>query len=405
MRPPRLFAFFFPFRRRRARRHGPMRRAYSCRVGGFEWLPARTLLTVATMFDETTGALTITGDDLGDDILISPSFLSNSSISASSVRSISVTSGSGDDTIDLSCVGSAYFPALTSVTVHAGAGDDSVFGSQLGSRLYGEAGDDYLQGYDGDDWFDGGPGSDCLSAGTGNDTFAFSGSGDLGDDILDGAGDQSLDFSNLDFGVGVTVSAMDARHGLAIAVDGGNRLSFNGSTSPNITGIIGTKYADTLTAAPGGWLRGGSGNDSLITGSCTTYIFDPVDGDLGSDTITLSANSGDTLDFSAFTSGITIDIGSTSMQPIVSGEFSLRLTSTSGIDNVVGGSGNDIIWGNGRNNMIAGRAGDDFISGGAGNDVLIGDEGNDTYDGGAGSNTYVFCGSENLGTDTIVTQP
>src|SRR5262245_25653895 len=103
MRPTAFFSFLFPLSRQPARRHRPMRRANSSRISRFEPLQARTLLAI-TIFDEMTGALEVTGDDCGDEILVSAASLAASSVSASSVRSIRVIAGSANDTIDLSYV-------------------------------------------------------------------------------------------------------------------------------------------------------------------------------------------------------------------------------------------------------------------------------------------------------------
>jgi Ca2+-binding RTX toxin-like protein len=77
----------------------------------------------------------------------------------------------------------------------------------------------------------------------------------------------------------------------------------------------------------------------------------------------------DTLDYSAFTADLNIDLSSGSA------------TGTNGIsdiDNLIGGSRDDILKLGDADGILVGGAGDDHLIGGAGNDLLIGGAGNDT---------------------------
>ena len=63
--------------------------------------------------------------------------------------------------------------------VHAGGGDDRLydFTTDNGVKLFGGAGDDYIQGGDGDNVIDGGTGVNRLNGYGGNDTFVFNDQG------------------------------------------------------------------------------------------------------------------------------------------------------------------------------------------------------------------------------------
>ena len=99
--------------------------------------------------------------------------------------------------------------------------------------------------------------------------------------------------------------------------------------APGTTSLTGATKDDTLIGGPGNdTLTGSSGND--------TYVFD-ADDPLGSDT--LSDSSGiETLDFSATTGqAIALNLGLTTVQT-VNPNLSLRLTSASAFENVLGGA-------------------------------------------------------------------
>jgi len=109
--------------------------------------------------------------------------------------------------------------------------------------------------------------------------------------------------------------------------------------------------------------------------------------------VTVSDTKGmDTLDFSAASTGATINLGSKSGQTVFAGGAKLTLKGT--LENVIGSDSADWIKGNSAANRLEGRGGADTIYGGSGNDVLDGgddddslhgDSGNDILLGGAGT--------------------
>jgi Ca2+-binding RTX toxin-like protein len=99
---------------------------------------------------------------------------SNDGTTFKSIEHINLTTGSGNDSINIGATGElgAY--------INAGAGDDTIIGSATGSydNLYGGdgndsiidgAGNNYLYGNAGDDIIDGGLGNDTVNGGAGND--------------------------------------------------------------------------------------------------------------------------------------------------------------------------------------------------------------------------------------------
>jgi Ca2+-binding RTX toxin-like protein len=130
-----------------------------------------------------------------------------------------------------------------------------------------------------------------------------------------------------------------------------------GDSYASIHRIIGSGFADTLTALSGE-LVGGDGNDIY-------YISQTA-------TITELANEG-------------IDEVRTSLLTYTLGNHLDNLTYT-GASNFVGN-------GNSLNNVITSGAGNDTLTAGDGNDTIVGNDGADAINGGNGSDTSVYSGS------------
>jgi serralysin len=146
-------------------------------------------------------------------------------------------------------------------------------------------------------------------------------------------------------------------------------------------GGFGNDGNDTLT--------GGGGNDRLDGGAGDDrYLFAVF---AGADDIVESGSGGtDTLDYSASSRGVSVDLNSTDGVPqaVTLGHSLLIRDGSTGresdavMENVVGSNLRDTFIGNSLNNRLEGRGGDDIMTG------LFGDD------------TYVFNGS-NLGNDTV----
>jgi hypothetical protein len=128
--------------------------------------------------------------------------------------------------------------------------------------------------------------------------------------------------------------------------------------------LIGSSSSDTLV--------GGAGNDSLVGGGGNdTFAFNG--GSSGDQTVVEPAgNNIATLDFSAETTGIAINLSQTGPQTVIPNVLTLSLSDAMGISNVLGSPYDDTIIGNARDNTLLGAGGDDLIAGLGGNDVIEG---------------------------------
>ncbi len=273
--------------------------------------------------------------------------------------------------------------------VIGGAGNDALTGDDADNQLSGGGGSDTLNGGLGDDTLNGGAGNDTLNGDAGNDTL----NGGIGDDILNGGDDT------------------DTLNG-----DAGNDMLNGGAGNDMLYGNDGNDV-----------LAGDNGNDTLLGGLGT----DALNGGAGDDTYPLASFDADTisdtsgndgLDFSTWTSNLTITVGGSTVigdgvnvVTLSGGSPTLRLTTGSGADrfyfvgetfpgSINGGTGSDTLDLSGSNssfsvtltsadaNGFAGTA--SAISGGfEGIDILIGGTGSDTLTGANAASTWEVDGS------------
>jgi Ca2+-binding RTX toxin-like protein len=152
-------------------------------------------------------------------------------------------------------------------------------------------------------------------------------------------------------------------------------------------------------------MDGGEGDDTLTGGTARDVIFggddnDTLEGRAGNDELnggedddvyrfsgSLLGNDDviedafedvDTLDFTGFAGGgINLDLSLTTERVINAGDLTLQLSSSTGIENVIGTAFEDTIRGNSRDNNLQGQGLKDRIYGGDGDDTLIGGAGDD----------------------------
>ena len=210
----------------------------------------------------------------------------------------------------------------------------------------GGAGNDYIDGADGADVLIGGDGNDTLLAG--NDASA--------DSLDGGAGDDSF-------------SAGD-----------GN---------------------DTLVGGTGADSMFGSGGDDLFV----------LEDDFGADTIngwSTSETTGDSLDASAVTQDVTLDLSQQGAANPESGTISNGTDTAqfTDIENITLGAGNDVVIGSTGDDTVDTGAGNDTIDGGDGADSIIAGAGDDditvdpgdTVSGGDGDDTFRIADLDTSGT-------
>ncbi|MFC7455130.1 FecR domain-containing protein, partial [Insolitispirillum peregrinum] len=245
--------------------------------------------------------------------------------------------GSGIDTAD-------YSDSTAALTVNLATGSAS--SSEVGTDTLSSI--EVVIGGSGNDSFTGGSGAETFFGGAGDDSFIAS----AGDDVLNGGdGTDTLDFSAVSAAVTVNLAS--------------------GTASSTATG------SDSLSSIE--VVIGGSGNDSFTGGSGTETFF----GGAGDDSFIASAgddvlNGGDgtdTLDFSAVSAAVTINLATGTASSTATGSDSL-----SSIEVVIGGSGNDSFTGGSGTETFFGGAGDDSFIASAGDDVLNGGDGTDTLD-------------------------
>ena len=217
-------------------------------------------------------------------------------------------------------------PPLAADTAHLGTPDaDVMIGDGDANVLSGGAGDDLILGNGGDDTLLGGSGDDLIKGGDGHDVIM---GGDGNDDLFGGAG-----------------------HDMIFGDAGDDR-------------IFGDAGDDVV--------EGGKGDDTVYLGTGDDRVIATV-GD-GNDVYWGEAGS-DTLDYSAITANLTVDLGNGLLQH---GSIS---SSQSGVDTIFGF--------------------ENFI-GGIGNDTIIASSAVNVMDGGQGQDTFVFKSAADANGDTIV---
>jgi hypothetical protein len=242
---------------------------------------------------------------------------------------IIISGGGGNDKLDVSAV--PLNPSLKSLVLNGDAGNDTLFGNNGGDVLNGGDGNDLLDGGDGNDTLSGGTGDDTLDGGAGNDKLA---GGDGNDQLYGGPGNDYL--------------------------DGGAGNDYLGGGNGNDT-LLGGAGDDVLRGGQGDdLLNGGAGNDTY------EFIANPFFSDGGTKTVTELANGGtDTVDFSGFNEGITLNLSTSAKQQVATddagkGLLWLRLTNPNEIEKVVGSPQNDIF-------QLTNYTGSVSIDGGGGN--------------------------------------
>jgi Ca2+-binding RTX toxin-like protein len=415
--------------------------------------------TIAAGTDTLTGienligsqyADTLTGD--GNDNLLEGGLGNDTIVGGGGLDTASYAGASAGVTVSLALQGAAQN------TVNAGSdtlsGMWNLLGSAFNDTLTGDANGNRIRGGAGDDILNPGanPGSfagpiDVLEGGQGSDTASFAGyatgvtvsmtpfgfgdastggnqialfesienvTGSSNADVINGNGDDNI----IEGGLGDDV--MDGGLGNdTVRFTGATAITLNLATlTPQATGY-GT---DTIINFEN--VRTGSGGDS-ITGDGNDNIF--FDGG-GNDTYD-GAGGNDTINYSASTSTVTVDLNTatasrgtfggtdtlTGMENVVGAllftnaltgnTVANRLTGGNVADTIIGNNGNDVIFGGAGNDILLGGtngalddassdtleggAGNDFMSGGQGNDILRGGDGDDTLIGGI-SNTSQF---------------
>jgi hypothetical protein len=226
-------------------------------------------------------------------------------MSCAGLTYLSLQGGDGADTLDVSSLTRADFPALTQVSLHGGDDADTIRGSQLGDDITADS-VDTVAANDGDDEVAGG-GSVTLGAGDDLATATFgSVDGGPGDDRFDGISNGpviggpgtdtlALDFTTAPAGVvtsfvitsdnfhfraelapipaveaDISVAAVE-RYEIELPTSGTNQV--DARAFPGQLDLVGKGGADTFLGGPGeDFLDGGSGVDQITGGPGFDYI-------------------------------------------------------------------------------------------------------------------------------------
>jgi len=261
---------------------------------------------------------------------------------------------------------------------------DTLIGDDGDNWLWGNGGNDTLLGNGGNDLFELGPsGNPTVDGGTGVNTLSFYSTGTGATFDLSNSGAQ-------DTGLGtVTATNIQNVEGTAfddtLTGDANDNVLYGDAGDDTLTGGAGndTLYGDTwygpntgssgtdgpretydLSLADGAGddvLYGGAGNDTLYGGDGD----DMLTGGAGDDILD-GGNGDDVADYRDATSGVTVDLNTTTAQAVGGGDGSDTLIS---IENIIGSSYDDV---------LTGDSGDNAFMGGAGNDTLDGGDGSDT---------------------------
>ncbi|MFD0916460.1 Ig-like domain-containing protein [Pseudahrensia aquimaris] len=274
------------------------------------------------------------------------------------------------------------------------------------------AGDDIINAGAGADFIIAGGGMDKIDGEGGNDTiltFVSDGadtiSGGSNGGTVDTPGD-TLIVSNV-FPVGPTANTLSTQFGVIEDdgngvdvtntifatekddVDGVENISFilgNGGDTVTLTGDLASESVNTVTvgADPQGGLGTNGGdtvNASAMTGT-TTVSFTSGDGDDtfivndgAADNVFVAGDNGqtngDTLDFSAYTTGVMVNLSGP--------QTATGFMTVSGVENIVATNQADMLTGDATDNILEGGGGFDVLEGGDGNDVLDGGDTSETY--------------------------
>ncbi len=276
-----------------------------------------------------------------------------------------------------------------------GSGADTLFGNTLNNTVTGGAGDDKLVGAGG---------SDSLLGGAHNDTYIFvPATFAEADQVIENPdeGTDTLSFPYLTTGITVNLGLTSAQ-----AVHLNRTVKLNSVMGfENVIGgsgadtLFGNRLNNTLTGGDGDdLLNGGPGSDVLLGGAGNDTYFFASSSTAEADQVTEKANEGvDTLNFAYLTTGVALNLGSTSIQAVHTNR-ALKLNSIGTFENAVGGSGSDMLLGNALanrltggsgHNILVGMEGSDILEAGSGRDILIGGLGADTLNGGAGDDILI----------------
>lgn len=197
------------------------------------------------------------------------------------------------------------------------------------------------------------------------------------------------------FAFGAAAKYLNGEPRYSLTLGNGSLYTFTGVEATHLIGGASANILDASQHSRSVTLEGRGGDDQLLGGKGDdTFLF--TNADSGTDTVVGNADGAsaamdkgfDTLDFTALSHNLTVDLGllDTPKTAWAGGPLSLVFTDED-LDALLGGSGNDILVGNARDN------------------VLLGGPGDDTLEGRGGSEIYAFDADLAWGQETVIENP
>ena len=216
-----------------------------------------------------------------------------------------------------------------------------------------------------------------LAGGLANDSFNFLG-GFVSGTIRGGKGNNTLNYSS-----GFGPSAVDLQRSAATGVGGGfgqiqNYIGKDSLDPGNFDTLIGANATNTwnISGKNSGNVNGNFNFIGIenLTGGTGVDVFRLAAGSFVTGTVSGSSNNtgGDWLDYSAFTTQVTVNLAAGTATGI---------GNLLNMQNVHGGDGVNTLAGNSQGNILVGGLSNDTITGGTGRNLLIGGAGSDVVTG------------------------
>jgi Ca2+-binding RTX toxin-like protein len=273
--------------------------------------------------------------------------------------------------------------------LYGSTGNDNLTLGSGGGYVFGEGGSNVLNGgANATNLFVGGDGgSDTMNGGAGTaSNFYFVD----GNDQVNGAGAFNA-VIELVSGVTVQLGSAQYQHVQEFVADGGNNVVTVANTDSDFVYLYGGTGNDTLSTGSGGGYLFGEGGSNVLTGGGGLNVF-VADGASGVDT--MNGGSGSNVYFIDANSTVN---GAGTFNTVVELQQNVSLTLGSA---QLGSNVQEVVLNSGTNTVDFHTATSSvYLYGSSGNDTLFGGTGNDFLYGGAGTNTFTF--ATGWGHDTI----
>jgi len=304
------------------------------------------------------------------------------SLTSNMITGGAITTGGGQDQFNVS--------SAAPVTISAGSGNDTLTMTAAGA---------YVRSFNGD------TGTDTIRGGNQNNYFDIDTAYGGNISLTRGISSTRTSFANTENLIGNAMAdtfSFTSNSARIVSVNGGNGndyLTFNGTSGANTS----ISYSNPLEFNVNGSSLGTVNYFNFANSTPTVSVVDNFTslenlvGGSGSDVFRMKsvgvvqgsiagtlngATGNNTLDYSTYSSGVTVNLATRSASGIGSGS-TLRISN---IRDVYGSASRDRLTGDSGNNILVGNNGNDSILGGDGNDILIGSYGADTLVGGSGWN-------------------